>query len=94
MIPLLTRTLFFKNLTLTLTLILGHILTPTGAPALQVLGGAGPAIAAVPLVVVWAGGSTINLVQGISRGQVGALGSASRIGFVLGMSLAQACPPT
>ena len=56
---------------------------------LQVRGGAGPAIAAVPLVVVWAGGSTINLVQGISRGQVGALGSASRIGFVLGMSIAQ-----
>lgn len=55
----------------------------------QVLGGAGPAIAAVPLVVVWAGGSTINLLQGISRGQVGALGSASRIGFVMGMSAAQ-----
>ena len=53
------------------------------------LGGAGPAIAAVPLVVVWAGGSTINLLQGISRGQVGALGSASRIGFVVGMSAAQ-----
>ena len=56
------------------------------------LGGAGPAIAAVPLVVVWAGGSTINLLQGISRGQVGALGSASRIGFVAGMSVSQVRP--
>ena len=53
------------------------------------LGGAGPAIAAVPLVVVWAGGSTITLIQSVARGKVGALGSASRVGFVVTMSIGQ-----
>lgn len=55
----------------------------------QVLAGAGPAVAAVPLVVVWAGGSAVNLVQGIARRQVGPRGTASRIGFVAGQSIAQ-----
>ena len=55
----------------------------------QVLGGAGPAIAAVPLVVVWAGGSTITLIRSVARGKVGALGSASRVGFVVTMSIGQ-----
>ena len=41
--------------------------------------------AAVPLVVVWAGGSTITLIQSVARGKVGALGSASRVGFVVTM---------
>ena len=60
-----------------------------GAMRPQVLGGAGPAIAAVPLVVVWAGGSTITLIQSVARGKVGALGSASRVGFVVTMSVGQ-----
>lgn len=62
--------------------------------SLQVLAGAGPAFAAVPLVVVWAGGSAVSLVQGIARRQVGAAGTASRIGFVAGQTIAQvgSCP--
>ena len=63
----------------------------TTLPPHQVLAGAGPAVAAVPLVVVWAGGSAVNLVQGISRGQVGIGGTAARIGFVSGQSVAQVC---
>lgn len=58
------------------------------------LGGAGPAIAAVPLVVVWAGGSTITLIRSVARGKVGALGSASRVGFVVTMSIGQVHPET
>lgn len=56
---------------------------------MQVLAGAGPAVAAVPLVVVWAGGSAFNLVQGIARRQVGVRGTASRVGFVGGQTVAQ-----
>lgn len=58
----------------------------------QVLAGAGPAVAAVPLVVVWAGGSAVNLVQGIARRQVGPRGTVSRIGFVSGQTVAQVPP--
>lgn len=57
--------------------------------ATQVLAGAGPAVAAVPLVVVWAGGSAVSLARGIVGGQVGVMGTASRIGFVSGQSIAQ-----
>lgn len=56
---------------------------------MQVLAGAGPAVAAVPLVVVWAGGSAFNLVQGIARRQVGVRGTVSRVGFVGGQTVAQ-----
>ena len=56
---------------------------------LQVLGGAGPAIAAVPLTVVWVGGSFVTLLTGISAGKVGPVGAAQRIGYVFFMSVAQ-----
>ncbi len=46
-------------------------------------------MAAVPLVVVWAGGSAVSLLHGITRRQVGAAGTASRIGFVSGQTVAQ-----
>ena len=50
---------------------------------LQVLGGAGPAIAAVPLTVVWAGTSALSLLNNIRTRQVGPLGAVQRVGFVL-----------
>ncbi len=56
---------------------------------IQVLGGAGPAIAAVPLTVVWAGGSFVTLATGLTRGQVGPLAAVGRVGFVLFMSIGQ-----
>lgn len=55
----------------------------------QVLGGAGPAIAAVPLTVVWVGGSFVTLLTGISAGKVGPVGAAQRVGYVFFMSVAQ-----
>lgn len=56
---------------------------------LQVLGGAGPAIAAVPLTVVWAGGSAVTLLSSLGQGKVGPLGAVQRVGFTLSMAFAQ-----
>ena len=56
---------------------------------LQVLGGAGPAIAAVPLTVVWVGGSFVSLLTGIGAGKVGPVDAAQRVGYVFFMSVAQ-----
>ena len=47
------------------------------------LGGAGPAIAAVPLTVVWAGTSALSLLNNIRTRQVGPVGAVQRVGFVL-----------
>lgn len=55
----------------------------------QVLGGAGPAIAAVPLTVVWAGGSFVTLATGLGAGKVGPIGAVQRVGYVFFMSIAQ-----
>ncbi|KAK9815754.1 hypothetical protein WJX72_009012 [[Myrmecia] bisecta] len=66
-----------------------HYLAQAIGEAHKVLGGAGPAIAALPLTVVWAGGSFLSLATNISAGKVGPYGAAKRIGFVLFMSLAQ-----
>lgn len=57
----------------------------------QVLGGAGPAIAAVPLTVVWAGGSFVTLATGLGAGKVGPVGAVQRVGYVFFMSIAQVC---
>lgn len=54
-----------------------------GLHCLQVLGGAGPAIAAVPLTVVWAGTSALSLLNNIRTRQVGPVGAVQRVGFVL-----------
>lgn len=56
---------------------------------LQVLGGAGPAIAAVPLTVVWAGGSAVTLLSSLGQGKVGPFGAVQRVGFTLSMAFAQ-----
>jgi len=58
-----------------------------------VLGGAGPAIAAVPLTVVWVGGSFVTLLTGISLGKVGPVDAAQRVGYVFFMSVAQVIQP-
>ena len=54
----------------------------------QVLGGAGPAIAAVPLTAIWAGGSMITLLASVGKGKVGPVGAVQRVGFVVFMSIA------
>ena len=55
---------------------------------MQVLGGAGPAIAAVPLTAIWAGGSVVTLLASVGKGKVGPVGAVQRVGFVLFMSIA------
>ena len=57
------------------------------------MGGAGPAIAAVPLTVVWVGGSFVSLLGGIGAGKVGPVGAAQRVGYVFFMSVAQVGNP-
>ena len=52
------------------------------------LGGAGPAIAAVPLTAIWAGGSVLTLLASVGRGKVGPVGAVQRVSFVLFMSIA------
>ena len=56
---------------------------------MQVLGGAGPAIAAVPLTVVWAGTSALSLLNNIRTRQVGPVGAVQRVGFVLFTGIGQ-----
>ncbi|KAK9800258.1 hypothetical protein WJX73_008605 [Symbiochloris irregularis] len=54
----------------------------------KVLGGAGPAIAAVPLTAIWAGTSVVSLLASVGSGKVGPVGVVQRFGFVLFMSVA------
>ena len=52
------------------------------------LGGAGPAIAAVPLTVVWAGGAFYTLASGLGAGKVGPRGAVQRVGYTFFMAIA------
>ena len=60
--------------------------------SLQVLGGAGPAIAAVPLTVVWAGGAFYTLASGLGAGKVGPRGAVQRVGYTFFMAIADVSP--
>lgn len=44
----------------------------------KVLGGSGPAVASVPLAVLWAGGSAVVLLHEVSLGKAGPLGIAQQ----------------
>ena len=59
---------------------------------MQVLGGAGPAIAAVPLTVVWAGGAFYTLASGLGAGKVGPRGAVQRVGYTFFMAIADVRP--
>ena len=48
----------------------------------KVLGGAGPAVASVPLTVLWASGSVFTLVREVSMGKTGPLGAAQQAFYV------------
>ena len=60
----------------------------------QVLGGAGPAIAAVPLTVVWAGGAFYTLASGLGAGKVGPRGAVQRVGYTFFMAIADVRAPS
>ncbi|KAL0018632.1 hypothetical protein WJX77_009530 [Trebouxia sp. C0004] len=66
-----------------------HYIGQSIKEAHKVLGGAGPAIAAVPLTVVWAGTSALSLLNNIRTRQVGPLGAVQRVGFVLFTGIGQ-----
>lgn len=52
----------------------------------KVLGGAGPAVASVPLTVLWASGSAFALVKDLSSGQTGPLAAVQQTLYVPIMS--------
>eukprot|EP00891_Asterochloris_glomerata_P007978 jgi/Astpho2/7978/Aster-x0337 len=66
-----------------------HYLNNGIREAHKVLGGAGPAITAVPLTVVWAGTSALSLLNSIRTRQVGPVGAFQRVGFVLFTGMGQ-----
>jgi hypothetical protein len=53
----------------------------------KVLGGAGPAVASVPLAVLWASGSALMLVRQVSTGDAGFLGAFQQFIYIPLMSL-------
>lgn len=56
------------------------------------LGGAGPAIAAVPLTAIWVGGSVVTVATSLATMQLGPLAATQRVGYVALASLSQARP--
>ena len=48
----------------------------------KVLGGAGPAVAAVPLTVLWASGSAVALLREVTSGNVGVVGTIQQALYV------------
>jgi hypothetical protein len=55
----------------------------------KVLGGTGPAVAQIPLTVVWAGGTVFDLTRDLASRRVGALSIGPRVGFIALTSMAQ-----
>ena len=53
----------------------------------KVLGGAGPAVASVPLAVLWASGSALMLVREVSTGNAGFVGALQQSIYIPMMSL-------
>jgi hypothetical protein len=48
----------------------------------KVLGGAGPAVASVPLTVLWAGGSAISLLKQVTSGNAGPVVAVQQLFYV------------
>lgn len=55
----------------------------------KVLGGTGPAIAQIPLTVVWAGGTVVDLTKDLAARRVGALTVLPRFSFITLTAIAQ-----
>ena len=53
----------------------------------KVLGGAGPAVASVPLTMVWAGGSVVSLLRNVSTGSTGPVAAAQQVAYVPFMAM-------
>lgn len=66
-----------------------HYLQQGIKEAHKVLGGTGPAVAQIPLTVVWAGGTVFDLGRDLATRRVTALSIAPRVGFIAFTSVAQ-----
>jgi hypothetical protein len=55
----------------------------------KVLGGTGPAIAQIPLTVLWAGGTVFDLTVDLASRRAGALSALPRMGFITFTASAQ-----
>lgn len=66
-----------------------HYLWIAVAQLRKVLGGAGPAIAAIPASVLWAGISLVDLTRDVASNRVRAASVMPRLGFVAFTSMGQ-----
>jgi hypothetical protein len=55
----------------------------------KVLGGTGPAIAQIPLTVLWTGGTVFDLTRDLATRRVGALSVVPRVGFICFTAMSQ-----
>jgi hypothetical protein len=72
-----------------IALLMRHYFQQGLREAHKVLGGTGPAVAQIPLTVVWAGGTVFDLTRDLASRRVGALSVAPRVGFITLTSMAQ-----
>lgn len=66
-----------------------HYFSQALREAHKVLGGTGPAVAQLPLTVIWAGGTVFDLTRDLAARRVGALSVLPRVGFITLTGIAQ-----
>jgi hypothetical protein len=66
-----------------------HYFNQALGEAHKVLGGTGPAIAQIPLTVLWAGGTVLDLTKDLAARRVGALALLPRVCFITLTAAAQ-----
>lgn len=66
-----------------------HYFSQALGEAHKVLGGTGPAVAQLPLTVIWAGGTVFDLTRDLAARRVGALSVLPRVGFITLTGIAQ-----
>lgn len=74
-----------------ISLLWRHYSWPAMAEARKILGGAGPAIAAVPASLLWAGISIVELGRDVATQRVGATAIVPRLGFYAFTATGQVC---
>jgi hypothetical protein len=65
-----------------IALLIRHYFAQGVREAHKVLGGTGPAIAQIPLTVLWAGGTMFDLTRDLATRRAGALSALPRVGFI------------
>jgi hypothetical protein len=70
-------------------LLMRHYFTQGLREVHKVLGDTGPAVAQIPLTVVWTGGTVFDLTRDLAARRVGALSVVPRVGFITFTAIAQ-----